>query len=118
MANKGQKYRRSEIGLELGVAADKYAVLVKSGAVAGIVVREDGLHPFTNEIFPNKVDETAFRMFGRNDQRGKLLEDASAVVPLYFSGENNEFYEFKGFVRYVNKVPYPGKPERVFEFVS
>jgi len=104
---------RLAIASELGVSDEQFAVLVKAGKVAAIVVRKDGHHP-SGDVFRNTLTASELRMFGRNDERGQLLENKDVAVPLYFSHNNDGEFTDEGLVRYVEKVDYPGKPERVF----
>ena len=113
MAPTRAKMSRLEIASTLGVRDENRAVFVKAGKIVAIVVRQDGHHP-SGEVFPNTLTASEFRMFGRNDERGQLLENKNVAVPLYFSHNNDGDFTDEGFVRYVEKVDYPGKPERVF----
>jgi hypothetical protein len=113
MAPTRAKMSRLEIASMLGARDENRAVFAKAGKAVAIVVRQDGHHP-SGEVFPNALTASEFRMFGRNDERGQLLENKDAAVPLYFSHNNDGEFTDEGLVRYVKKVDYPGKPERVF----
>lgn len=63
---------------------------------------------------PNTLSASEFRMFGRNDERGRLLEAKDVTIPLHFSHANNGEFTDEGLVKHVDKIDYPGKPEHVF----
>lgn len=116
----GQEYQRKKIVEELGVtdAQTERAVLLVGGAVAAIVIKQNGLNPFTGKRYVNVFKNGTLVMQGENDDRGKRLESLEVPVRLFFSQKNNGMYRYEGMFKYVGKMDVPGAPFRTFELIS
>lgn len=115
----GEEYQRKQIVEALGVSADQQerAVLLVSGKVAAIVIKQNGLNPFNGKHYVNARQGGTLVMQGENDDRGEMLENLKTPVRLFFSKNNNGRYRYEGMFEYVENMDVPGDPIRKFQAV-